>query len=474
MHFSVLKFGGTSVANPSTWPLITTLVKKKHALGKSPVLVLSALAGVSNLLEAIVLKAVNNSHHDELSKIEAIHQRFADNVGIEAGRFYATHWQSLITDCDAIATSGEASPKLHAAVCGVGELLSTSLAYQILIKAGVNAHWLDARDVLKIDETATTGQRKHYLSAICHFDADKSTQNKILASTENQTDVVYVTQGFIASNQQGETILLGRGGSDTSAACLASILGADELEIWTDVPGIYSANPHQVPTARLLTKLDYDEAQEITSSGAKVLHPRAIRPVREYGIPIYIKSVLVPDMAGTCIGENKSDSSVVKAISKRDDLVVITITTSGMWQQSGFLGKVFGIFGSHNISIDLVSTSESNVTVSLDTKANELDQTILNACIDDLSKFSRVKVIKPVASISILGRNIRKVIPKLGLVLESLGGHQIYIISLSSSDLNLTFVVDQKSSDDLMSKMHELLIDTNKNNELFGQSWCEL
>jgi len=130
-----------------------------------------------------------------------------------------------------------------------------------------------------------------------------------------------------------------------------------------------------------------------------------------------------------------------------------------MWQRSGFLGDVFSIFGRHGISIDLVSTSESNVTVSLDTKANELDRDLMQLCLDELSRIARVNVIEPVASISIIGRNIHKVIPKLGVVMENFGEHRIYLISLSSSDLNLTFVVDQQQSVKLMARMHELLIE---------------
>jgi len=482
MSFSVLKFGGTSVANPDSWPLIAKLAKQKlsnqtlaknnHA--KCLVIVLSALADASDLLEKVVEEASNNSHQALLEQLNNMHLCFADRMSIEVGDIYNKHWKILVDSCEKIATSGNATPADHAVICGTGELLSTALACQILALHDVKTSWLDARELLKLDEVATTGERKQYLSAICHYQADKTIQAQLLEQVSKDQPQVYITQGFIGSNNQGETILLGRGGSDTSAACLASILEADELEIWTDVPGIFSANPHQVPAARLLTLLDYDEAQEIASTGAKVLHPRAIKPVREAGIAIQICSVLQPEIEGTRIDAGRTDTARVKAISMREDLIALTIETSGMWQRSGFLGEVFGIFGQSGISIDLVSTSESNVTVSLDTKANELDRVLMQQCLDKLSAIARVKVIEPVASISIVGRHIRRVIPRLGPVLESFGEHRIHLISLSSSDLNLTFVVDQEQSARLMSRMHELLVEELGETAPFGPSWQDL
>jgi len=469
MPFSVLKFGGTSVANVDSWPLIAQLSTKKLEQGQSPLLVLSALAGVSNLLEELVVASASNEHQPILEQLNQKHQEFANNLKIDLDEIYQQHWQTLINTCDEVASQTKTSAANHAIICSAGELLSTALACQILAKEGIKAKWLDARKLLKLDEEATSGHRKRYLSAICHYNSNNNIQN-----TLEEADAVYVTQGFIGSNKEGETILLGRGGSDTSAACMASILEADELEIWTDVPGIFSANPHQVPAARLLTELDYDEAQEIASTGAKVLHPRAIKPAREAGIAIQICSVLQPEIEGTRIDAGRTDTARVKAISMRNELVALTIETSGMWQQSGFLGEVFSIFGRQGISIDLVSTSESNVTVSLDTKANELDRDLMQQCLDELSLIARVNVIEPVASISIVGRHIRRVIPRLGPVLESFGEHRIHLISLSSSDLNLTFVVDQEQSVRLMARMHELLVEELGATAPFGPSWQDL
>lgn len=469
MPFSVHKFGGTSVANISSWPLIARLGAEKLDNGKIPVLVLSALAGASNILENLVAGAIVNNYQSLLEQLDELHQSFISAAAIKTDDRYHEHWQTLLATCQQVAGAGRATSAQRATICSIGELLSTALACQILKKSNLDPQWLDAREILKLDPEATKGERRRYLSAICHHQADKTIQDKL-----QKKQAVYVTQGFIGSNQAGETILLGRGGSDTSAACIASILEADELEIWTDVPGIFSANPHQIPAARLLTELDYDEAQEVASTGAKVLHPRAIRPARKAGIAIQIRSILQPEIIGTRIDAGNTETARVKAISMRDELIVVSIETSGMWQQSGFLGDVFGIFSRYSISIDLVSTSETNVTVCFDSRSNELARDVMQQCLDELSEIATVKVIEPVASISIVGRHIRRVIPRLGPILESFGEHRIHQISLSSSDLNLTFVVDQDQSVRLMARMHELLVEELGETLPFGPSWQDL
>ena len=179
-----------------------------------------------------------------------------------------------------------------------------------------------------------------------------------------------ITQGFIARAEDGGTAILGRGGSDTSAAYFGALLQARRVEIWTDVPGMFSANPRQVPDARLLARLDYEEAQEIASTGAKVLHPRCIHPCREARVPIWIRDTERPHMPGTVIDHRAATLPGVKAISSRRGIVLVSMETIGMWQQVGFLADVFERFKRRGLSIDLIGSSEANVTVSLDPSDN--------------------------------------------------------------------------------------------------------
>ena len=180
-----------------------------------------------------------------------------------------------------------------------------------------------------------------------------------------------LSQGFIARNAQGETVLLGRGGSDTTGAYLAGKLEARRLEIWTDAPGFFSADPKAVPSARLIKRLHYREAQEIASAGGGILHPRSISPVRASGIPLFLKCTQHPEWEGSVISNAPGDDAPqLKAISQRSGITLVSMESMEMWHQVGFLADAFNVFREHGLSVDLISTSESNVTVSIDVGAN--------------------------------------------------------------------------------------------------------
>ena len=271
----------------------------------------------------------------------------------------------------------------------------------------------------------------------------------LIATLDSVPAPVLITQGFIARDSAGDTVLLGRGGSDTSASYLAALLGAKRCEIWTDVPGIYSANPRQVPTARLLKHLDYDEAQEITSTGAKVLHPRCIPPVRAHGIELHIRCSQMPDAVGTVItSQTEGQGAQVKAISQKSQVTLISMETLGMWQQVGFLADVFAVFKRHGFSIDLVSTSEMNVTVTLDPASNSLNPDLVNDLLRDLAVLPDAD--SDCASSAWSGVTSGPSWAGAGLSgAEDLSG-------LGCQRLNLMFVVDREQADRLIA-LHELL-----------------
>ena len=213
----------------------------------------------------------------------------AADLAVETQSYLQAQFEKLRELVKGIRLLDEVTPKVHARVMAFGELLLTHLGADYLQQQGIHAVWQDARDCLVTDNHRDYGHRDAYLNAHCSADADAALEKKLSA-----LNAVVITQGFIAKNVQGETVLLGRGGSDTSAAYFASKLKALRCEIWTDVPGIYTANPRQIPQARMIKHLDYDEAQEIASMGAKVLHPRCILPVefKSYSdsCAIYLKS----------------------------------------------------------------------------------------------------------------------------------------------------------------------------------------
>jgi bifunctional diaminopimelate decarboxylase / aspartate kinase len=286
---------------------------------------------------------------------------------------------------------------------------------------------------------------------------------------------VVITQGFIAANAEGDTVLLGRGGSDTSSAYFAAKLSAARLEIWTDVPGLFSANPRAVPTARLLRQLHYDEAQEIASNGAKVLHPRCVLPVRQYKIPLHVYATQAPHLEGTVVCADVADSAAqVKAIAIRKGITLVSMESPGMWHQVGFLADAFQVFKQHGMSVDLVSTSETNVTVSLDPTANSLDSAALERLSSALSELCRVEVLGPCASLSLLGQNIRGILHELGSAFELFQDQKIYLVTQAANDLNFTFVIDESQGDRLVQQLHERLIQSIGSDRVLGPTWEQL
>ncbi|WP_108790490.1 bifunctional aspartate kinase/diaminopimelate decarboxylase, partial [Xanthomonas fragariae] len=253
---------------------------------------------------------------------------------------------------------------------------------------------------------------------------------------------------------------------------------ASRVEIWTDVPGMFSANPKEVPDARLLTRLDYYEAQEIATTGAKVLHPRSIKPCRDSGVPMAVLDTERPDLPGTSIDGNAEPVLGVKAISRRNGIVLVSMEGIGMWQQVGFLADVFALFKKHGLSVDLIGSAETNVTVSLDPSENLVNTDVLAALSADLSQICKVKIIVPCAAVTLVGRGMRSLLHKLSNVWATFGQERVHMISQSSNDLNLTFVIDESDADGLLPILHADLIDSGampvSEGEVFGPRWRQI
>ena len=258
----VMKFGGTSVSTVERWKTIASQWESVKESGRKPFLVCSALSQVSNQLEEVLRLAPSGNADAVLEEIEQKHIQLCEGLGVsweDAGVPFMAELRRMILGVSLVK---EVSPRIHARVMATGELLSTRIGHHFLASEGKDAHWMDARTILHA-ESSVPATHRDYLSASCGYGFDEELRNRIGA----QEGVI--TQGFIASNVDGETVLLGRGGSDTSASYFAAKIGADVCEIWTDVPGLYSANPRLIPDAHLLLKMGYDEAQELASAGAK-------------------------------------------------------------------------------------------------------------------------------------------------------------------------------------------------------------
>ena len=466
----VLKFGGTSVSSLANWRNIAAVVRKRRATGVRVLVVHSALSGVTDRLEKLLAGALAGAHEPLLAALEDQHRKLAAELKLPAIPALDQIFGDLRQLVASIARAGEISDRTRARVMGCGELMATELGARFLAAEGIECSWWDARTGLRAEQRANVVQRANFLSATCDFAPDPA----LRAQLETLAGVV-VTQGFIAGNAEGETVLLGRGGSDTSGAYFAAKLQAQRLEIWTDVPGMFSANPRSTPTARLLRALHYDEAQEIASSGAKVLHPRCILPVKQAQIPLWVYATQTPELEGTHISANPGEGAAqVKAVCIKKGITLISLESPGMWHEVGFLADAFHVFKRHGMSVDQVSTSETSVTVSLDPAANSLDRHALERLVVDLEQLCRVQVLGPCAQVGLVGRNIRGILHQLGGALELFAEQRIYMVSQAANDLNFTFVVDEGQGDRLVQELHELLIRPVPGDTVLGPTWSQL
>lgn len=470
----VLKFGGTSVSRRNRWDTIGALMQRRAGENDARVLVVvSALSGTTNALQTLIDRHADAlAVHGAIAEIIARHAQMASELGLDAQAVLGSRFAELAALAD---DSGRRSAELRwqAQVLAQGELLSSTLGVAYLRAQGVDVQWLDARDWLHARAEPNQNAASRWLLASCAGHADADAAARLAASGR-----LLLTQGFIVRAHDGGTAILGRGGSDTSAAYFAALLGAQRVEIWTDVPGMFSANPRQVPDARLLARLDFEEGQEIASTGAKVLHPRCIPPCREAGVPVWIRDTENPELAGTVIGGDADARPGVKAISSRRGIVLVSMESIGMWQQVGFLADIFERFKRHGLSVDLIGSSESNVTVSLDPSENLVSSNVLDALCTDLALVCRVKVIAPCAAVTLVGRGMRSLLHRLSDVLAEFGRERVHLISQSSNDLNLTFVVDEALAEGLLPHLHGLLIQSGAmpvdDTAVFGPSWRQL
>ncbi len=465
----VMKFGGTSVSTPQSWDTIERLVRRCREAGKHPLVVHSALSQVSNRLEQAIDAALTGNAGAIVEDIARRHEALASAMGLDGAALIAPALAQLSGWLEGIGKTGEASPRLRARILAQGEIMATALGAARLRAAGLDIGLFDARSGLRSLDQSHDGAAQAFLSARGDESADAALGQKLAALGRDGA----LTQGFIAANAQGETVLLGRGGSDVSAALFAAKLRARRLEIWTDVPGMFSADPRLTASARLLKDLSYEEAHEIALMGAKVMHPRALPPVRRAKIPVQVLCTMQPEAPGTRISASPADTSArVKAVAVRTGLVLVSMTTTSMWGEAGFLARAFAAFANNGLSIDLVSTSEASVTVSLDPGQGG-DAAALDAVCAELAPMCRVSVLRHCASVSLVGRNIRAILHKLTPALALFREHPVRLVSQAANDLNFTVVVDEDQALKLARRLHDEMVEAEPGDKVFGPPWQE-
>lgn len=468
----VLKFGGTSVSSLERWETIRSTLEARLGRGVRAVVVCSALSQVSNRLEALLETAVEGEEIEEgLAGLRRDHEALATDMGLDVEELLGETLEELRQILEGVRLTQEVTPRLQARVLSAGEILSTKLGAAWLERQGVATAWQDARELLEAEVESQSPPERQYLSATCDHAPDAALREH-LSSLDG--DVV-LTQGFLGRLPNGDTVLLGRGGSDTAAAYLATKLGAEHLEIWTDVPGMFTANPRDVPDARLLLNLGYAEAGELASKGAKVLHPRCIRAAEKYSVPIHVRSTPDPDLVGTVISRTgPHETPQVKAVSERRGMVLVSMDVEGAWQGIGVIADVTACFKNHGLSIDLLASSQTNITVALDPRANHLEDEVLEPLLDDLSEIATARLIRPTASVSLVGTGIRDILHEWAAVLEVFEDENVYMVSQAANDLSLSLVVNDSSADGLVRSIHDRLFSEPPLTAAFGPPWVAL
>ena len=461
----VLKFGGTSVAGRPQWETIASLAKVRRSEGFRVLLVCSAVAGVTDRLNTLAYKPDSAELLEELLDT---HRKLGDELGVHEQNWLPEarrRLQGCLQDL-----SHEPSPQYRAALLAMGEWLSTKMGCCFL-RQHLDAAWVDVRDALEIVHEKDLSPARQWLSATC-----RAAEAPGLAGRWSALSPILITQGFVARTREGDTALLGRGGSDTSAALLAGRLSAERLEIWTDVPGLFSADPRLISEARLLTEVDYAEALEMAASGASVIHPRSIRAAAATKTPVMIRDLNRRQLMGTRIGRRVSHEAGIKTVTCQEQMAVILLQNLDARFEVGFLAGVFDIFRRRGISIDLVATSETTTTVAINCQTNHLGDDELNDLVEDLASRCKVTLFKQCVCVNLVGRGARTALSRLGNVMKYFQEHPLLMVSQSANDMCLSLLVNSGEHESLLKSAHQALIpaDDVKPGRVFGASWKQI
>ena len=446
----VSKFGGTSVADAAAIIRTTEIVRGR--LERQPIVVVSALAGATNALLSIARQASEGNFISAVSSVQALRDRHLVEVDAlldgsseqgEIGSEISVIFDELASLSQALSVLGFITPRSLDAIAGMGERASSMLVAAAFRHRGIEAVHVDARKVLITD--ATYGKAEPMADAIA------------LAARTHVAPLVHdgkvpVMGGYIGSSTEGITTTLGRGGSDYSASLIGAGLQATAIEIWTDVDGMLTADPRVVPKARPIEQIRFDEASELASFGAKVLHPATIAPAVTLGIPVWIYNSHNPSAHGTRITSSAPRRSVTAIAAKRDT-TIIRVATGRMLFQHGFLRRVFDLFDQHSVSVDVVATSEVSVSVTVD------DQAPLDVLLGALRQIGDVSIERRRAIISVVGSGIADDADAMGMVLRALGHRRIHMLSLSASAINLTILLDDADAPEAMRALHAALFE---------------
>jgi len=443
----VMKFGGTSVEDANAIDRVAGIVKSR--LPEKPVVVVSAMAKVTDTLLSMARAAGSGDRKHALDLSRGLRERHYNAAGelMATGLFTELH-SDLEAEFDGldellrgIAAVGELTPRTTDQVASMGELISSKLVTRALAARGLNAALVDSRQCIVTDNQFTR--------AVPLFD---ETNERLLTKVKPLLEAgrVPVMGGFMGATRSGVTTTIGRGGSDFSAAIVGAGIGASRIEIWTDVDGMMTTDPNVCPDAHRIRVISFDEAAELAYFGAKVLHPATVLPAIQKNIPVYILNSRNPACEGTRITARAPNCrNSFKAIAAKKRITIVDVVAPRMLMAHGFLKSIFEAFDRHRIAVDVVSTSE--VSVSLTVDSNES----IPALAADLAKLADVKYEGRKAIVCLVGENIRETPGIAARVFGILGDVNIRMISQGASEINITFVIEEQDVPLVVRRLHE-------------------
>jgi aspartate kinase len=442
----VMKFGGTSVGSAERIAGVAQLVKERAA--RRPLVVTSAVSKVTDQLIVGARQALRRDAEsdDTWNGIRARHEGIVESLfpdGATRKRLLA-HAHAVLEELRTLYTGVHYLEDLTArtldAVSAVGERISCEIVAAALVAQGLRAEAVDARSVLITDECF--GKATPDLE-------ETGKRVRLQVQPMIETGIIPVVGGFIGGTPLGVTTTLGRGGSDWSASIFGAALGAEEIQIWTDVDGMMTVDPRIASSARVISEVSADEAAELAYFGAKVLHPATIKPAVEKGIPVLVLNSMNPTAKGTVItAKPSSGPSGPCAIACKKGITVILVSQPKMLMASGFLASVFGVFERHRTAVDLIATSEVSVSLTID------NVEVLPAIKADLARLGEVRILREMAIVSLVGRGFFRHPGLTGRMFKSLSEVNVVMISFGASDVNISFVVEEADVERAVLELH--------------------
>jgi len=449
----VMKFGGTSVEDAVAIRRLIEIVRREK--NRQPLVVVSACAGVTNELLRVaqsVRGGDKSKAQQGLKGIKARHKQIAsdllaDELLNSINEKIDELIQELSNFVQGVYLLGELTPRSIDAFASFGEQLSSLIIHAAMKQNGMDAELVDARTVMLTDNT--------FASALPKLERVSEKAKEIILPFIKSNNIV-ITQGFIGATEDGITTTIGRGGSDLSASIFGSVLDAEEIQIWTDVDGMMSADPRIIPEAHLIDMMSFAEASELAYFGAKVLHPRTILPAVEKKIPVRVLNSKRPEVKGTLIVHDVPDelsvtNGVVKSIAFKRGITVINVNSSRMLMAHGFLAKLFSIFEEFQKSVDVVATSEVSVSLTVDSEER------LSDVLNELQKIGDVQIKRQKAIVCVVGEGMRNAKGTGARIFGALAKADVNIemVSEGASEINLTLVVDEQDVATSVRALHD-------------------